>query len=552
MKRFLFLCVIFSVFTPFLLAQTTSLTDLLDQIKADLPAIEDDKSTIEQRLSYEPDAPYRITFERIETDKRGTETFTFEMNLAFLNERMVRWESTRREMYVGISANDDLIKAYEQGELDGYTDELTIYCQDVDQARSLEGLFKQAVRQAQAAWEAEGIVPTDFDGLQSYIQDALSQEVTAGDETYVQTLTPEEGSVSRYTFSQRLVSEKGQEEDLLFTFDFADIHPEGINIEIKKDQIYLELPSVDKNKYIRVLEEGETDFDNSLDAYVSTYEDASTLQAALRSFISSSEERFRERLPDLETQDAAISYLEKQIQSFTFNGTTITQAVSGGCFMELTQTIAEEDEQNEYRFLIDVADLATNTIDFDISSKGIEVVPNTIDKVDFIGIYENGEQENYDSDFPIFVPDIPTAKRLRHALSRAAATCQNEIELKDFDWMVQEVEKAPADPEVTTRLQSDESCKWIFTITEEGRRGQDIERYEFNLSDLNDKSVELGTKGDEVSVTLGTNYQERVITVYDEDGEVEYENEVSFPVSSIRAGKAFVGTIMQAIASCKE
>ncbi len=552
MKRILFLSLALLANLLLLPAQSTNLTDLLDQIKADLPTVEDDKSTIEQSLSYESDAPYRITFERVETDKRGAETFTFEMNLAFLNERMVRWESTRREMYVGISANDDLIKAFEQGELDGYTDELTIFCQDVDQARSLEGLLKQAIRQAQAAWEAEGIVPTDFEGLQSYIQESLSGEVTAGDETYVQTLQPEEGSVSRYTFSRRLISDKGQEEDLLFTFDFADIHPEGINIEIKGDQIYLELPSVDKNKYIRLLEEGETDFDNSLDAYVSTYEDARTLQAALRSFISSSEERFKERLPDLATQEAAITYLEEQVQSFDFNGMTITQSVKGGCFMELSQTIAKEDEQTEYRYLVDVADLAANAIDFDISSKGIQVVPNTTDKVDFVGIYENGEQENYDSDFPIYVPTIPTAKRLRHAISRATATCKNEIELKDFDWIVQEVEKAPVDPEVTTRLQSEESCKWVFTVTEEGRRGQDIERYEFNLSDLNDKSVELGTRGTEVSVTLGTNYQERVIAVYDEEEEVEYENEVSFPVSSIRAGKAFVGTIMQAIAGCKE
>jgi len=552
MKRFLFFCLLSSITYPLLLAQSSSLTDLLDQIKADLPTIEDDQSSIEQSLSYESDAPYRVTFERVETDKRGTETFTYEMNLAFLNERMVRWESTRKEMYVGISANDDLIKAYEQGELDGYTDELTIFCQDVDQARALEELLKQAVRQAQATWEAEGIVPTDYDGLQAYIQASLSQEVSAGDETYVQTLQPEEGSVSRYTFAQRLISDKGQEEDLLFTFDFADIHPEGINIEIKGDKIYLELPSLDKNKYIRLLEEGETDFDNSLDAYVSTYEDARTLQAALRSFISTSEERFKERLPDLDTQDAAISYLEEQVQSFDFNGMTITQSISGGCFMELTQTIAEEDEQTEYRYLVDVADLAANAIDFDISSKGIQVVPNTTDKVDFVGVFEDGEQENYDSDFPIYVPTIPTAKRLRHAISRAAATCRNEIELKDFNWMVQEVEKAPVDPELTTRLQSEESCKWIFTVTEEGRRGQDIERFEFNLSDLNDKSIELGTRGTEVSVTLGTNYQERVIAVYDEEEEVEYQNEVAFPVSSIRAGKAFVGTIMQAIAGCKE
>jgi len=551
MQRLL-LFLLFSFFTTLLPAQDASLSELLDQIKADLPTIEDDKSTIEQSLSYEADAPYRVTFERVETDKRGAETFTFEMNLAFLNERMVRWESTRREMYVGISANDDLIKVYEQGELDGYTDEFTLFCQDVDQARSLESLLKNAVRQAQAAWEAEGIVPTDFEGLQVYIQESLSQEVTAGDETYVQTLQPVEGSLSRYSFSRRLISDKGQEEDLLFTFDFADIHPEGINIEIKGDQIYLELPSTDKNKYIRIVEEGETDFDHSLEAYVNTYEEASTLQAALRSFISGSEERFKERLPDLGSQEEAIAYLEQQIQSFDFNGMSITQAVSGGCFLELTQTIAEEDEQSEYRFLVDVADLAANAINFDISSKGIQVVPNTTDKVDFVGVFEDGEKENYDSDFPIFVPDIPTAKRLRHAISRAAATCKNEIELKDFDWMVQEVEKAPVDPELTTRLQSEDPCKWIFTVTEEGRRGQDIERYEFNLSDLNDKSVELGTKGTEVSVTLGTNYQERVIAVYDEEEEVEYQNEVAFPVTSIRAGKSFVGTIMQAIAGCKE
>lgn len=550
------ICILF-VYLSFLSAlpaQENSLPELLTSFDNALEELADDKSTIRQELTYNADKPYRVIFRRIETDKRGSETTAFHFNLAFLEKRMVRQQSSRREMTVEVKAADELIKVFEDGELDGYEDDLSILCVDIDQARQLEGILAEAIVAARKLWEAEGLVPQAYDDLEAFLIERVSEEVIVGDESYVQTLQPDEGYRSRFTFNQRLIDDKGEQESILYAFDFSDINPTGIDIEIKREQIYLEMPCFDSNDYIARQEEGETDFTDQVEVYANGYEEAQILLSALQAFAKMSKEQFQEKLPDLATNEAALDYLEEQIQSFTFNQLQITQEAEVACLFEITIATAEEDETETERYLVDMSDLAPTGTELDISSDGIRVVAEVRDGDDFVMAFEDGEQENYTDELPIAAPDIPTAKRLRHALSRSIATCKNELPLQDFNWMSEAVKNGVSDPEKSaslTQTEGEDACSWTYQITEEGRRGDEIERYEFNVSDLNEKSFELETKGTEVYIHVYSNYKERVITLYDEENETEYENQLTFEVADIQTGKQFIATFMTEIGGCK-
>lgn len=552
-RSFSFFVLLLSL-TP-LSAQEASLTELLDSFHAALEEIADDKSTIRQELTYDVDKPYRVIFRRIESDKRGSETMEFHLNLAFLEKRMVRQKSSRREMTVEVNAPDELIKVFEDGELDGYEDELSILCIDINQARQLEDLLAEAIVAARKLWEAEGIIPQAYDDLEAFLIDRVSEEVIVGDESYVQTLQPEEGYRSRFTFNQRLIDDKGEQESILYAFDFSDVNPAGIDIEIKREEIYLEMPCFDGNDYIARQEEGETEFTDKIDVYANGYEQARVLLNALQAFAKRSKEQFQEKLPDLTSNEAALSYLDEQIQSFTFNELKIEQEAEVNCLFELTLTTTEDDDTETERYLVDMSDLAPTGTELDISSDGIRVVAEVRDGDDFVMVFEDGEQENYSDELPIAAPDIPTAKRLRHGLTRAIATCKNELPVREFPWMSEAVENGVKDPEKSAFLkqtEGEDACNWSYQTTEEGRRGDDIERFEFNLYDLNEKSFELETKGTEVFVHVYSNYKEPVITMYDEDNETEYENQLTFALADIQTAKQFIATFMTKIEECKK
>jgi len=535
-------------------AQDSSLPEVLSSINEALEEIADDKSTIRQELTYEADKPYRIILKRIESDKRGSETKEFHMNLAFLEKRMISQESSRKEMRVDINASDELIKVFEDGELDGYEDDFSILCVDINQARQLESLLAEAVEAARKLWEKEGTIPVEYDALEAFLIERLSEEVILGDESYVQTMQPEEGSRSRFTFNQRLIDDKGEQKSILYALDFSDINPNGINIEVKREEIYLEVPCFDSNDYIAEEEEGETGFTDQIDVYANGYEEARILLAALQAFAKMSKEQFQDKLPDLTTNEAALSYLEEQIESFSFNELQIDQEAEISCLFEMEITTSEDDDTEAERYLVDMSDLAPTGIELDISSDGIRVVAEVRDGDDFVMVFEDGEQENYSDKLPIAAPDIPTAKRLRHGLTRAIATCKNELPIRDFTWMSEAVESGVKDPEKSaflTQTEGEDACNWTYQVTEEGRRGEDIERYEFNLSDLNEKSFELETKGTEVYIHVYSNYKERVITLYDEENETEFENQVTFALADIQTGKQFIATFMTEIGGCK-
>lgn len=535
--------------------RTQDLPEMLDMLAEKLPEIADDKETIRQTLTFEPEAPYRVAFSQTTTDRKGNSTTRFEFNLAFLEVRNVKRESSRRKMAVQVKAGDDLLKVFEDGTLDTYTDELEILCQDVDQARALEDLLVKAISQAREDFREAGVIPTAYQDLKTYLEEKVSDEVLLDDESYVQTLKPVTDTLSRYTLSQRLITEKGEKESILYTFDFADIHSAGINIQIKRNEVYLEVPCRDKNDFIEAEEEGQVSFDNSLNIYANGYEEARNLLIALQQFTEMSQAQFKENLPDLLDNQAALRYLERHLRAFSFNDMEVKPNATVDCLFDLTIDIMEGEDTERERYVVDLADLAPNTISFDIGSDGIQVIASVRDGANFVRVYEDGEQKNYDDEIPLPVRDVPTAKRLRHALTRSISTCRNEVDLQDFAWIKEALEQGPSDPEQTAKLSAADDapdCSWVYTLTEQSRRGEKVSRYEFNLSDLNEKSFELQTRGTTASVQVGTNYQERIIAVFDEEEEAEYENEIAFEVADVQAGKTIIASMMQMIAGCKE
>ncbi len=535
-------------------AQHNELISTLQEIEQNLQPVEQKNATFSTSLSYDESAPYIITLSLEETDNKGEETTEFQLNLAYLNERQVKWESSRKEMTVNFYSKDKFIQVTQNGDRQNYEDELAIPCLDVDNARILEELFQKAIPLANKVWQEDTQLPGDFEGLRSFVINAVS-DVQEGDEMYVQKLKPVDAESSRFTLSKRYISDKGEETDLMYTFNFTDIHPPGISTQVKGKSVYVALNTDNRQKFIEVTDGENTNYTDEVEIQAASYEDAQLLTVALRRFVPEARENYNETQPAFQSSMEALGYLNEAIQSYTINRVAITQADNQECLFELEREAADDKSTEALRFLVDISDLAPNTIEIDVSAKGIWVTAATKGNNDYVMPFENGEQQNYTDAFSIGAADIPNAKAIRHGLTEAINNCQGEVSPEDFAWMSKTIEEGN-NPQSTIEQQlsvfEDNACKVAFTVIESGKRETTEERYEFNLHDLDENTVALNTKGTTAYVQAGTVYKERTINYYKEDGSVDYENSVAIIVPDIASGKVFMETLTSLIKKCKE
>ncbi len=508
--------------------------------------------TLSTSLAFEEEAPYRVAITIDESGKKGVESTEYRFNLAFLDQRGIKWESNKKEMNVTLEADEKMIQVTKNGERDNYEDALAIPCLDIDNARLIEGLLRKALPIAKELWREDSGLPTEFSALENYLSAAV-KEVREGEEVYIQDLKPLDGPAPRFAFSKRHLKNGETKLEGSYVFNFADIHPPAVDISVKGKSIFVELQAANRNKYIEVTEDGKLDFTNELQVHTASYEDAQLLATTLRQYLPKAGEYYRESFPSFQTEGEAFLFLKETVRSYRFNEANVIQSVSGGCLFDLERQVTDDKEAKTERFLMALSDLDPGSVEIDVSSKGIWVSAETKGRNKYVMPFENGEQQNYDDDLLIGAADIPNAKNIRYGLAESIRLCKGEVEAEGFGWLsalVNESEVAG----IRQQLQAIDgnTCKLALTIVEEGKRDDEEMRYEFNLYDLDEHSVSLDTRGTAAFLEMATNYKERVINLYTEDGDLEYEKELILYVPDIPSGKIALATMKRLIEGCEE
>jgi len=558
--RSLLFSLMLSFLPSFIYAQSTQLIENLNGISQLLKEIETGKEVHTQAISFDEENPYRVVFSKTTTNlKNGkSEEKTSEFHIGFLDKNQVRIKTSKNEMQVILgSGKDDLIEIFEEEKSKGYKDKLHILCDDIDNAREIEKAFKTIIPLADDAWEQQNQLPTDFIGLFSFIEKNINSIEYDAENKVEQSIAKNAENKDRVTFLVEEFDKKGMKSKSESTFSLGDLNASKVRLSIKKQKVALELSIRSGLKYITTInEKEEEEFVEKGILFFETPEQAILIKRAFEKLIPLAKKEIDLRTP----KSSSIEEAKKKFQTFLkrveIKDKVIKQDLSfEGRQATLNISVEKDGKSLEDKRIFDFSDFS-DTPDSDIDKNSMTVTIKTNGGKKYVQLFENSEQENYEKKVVFYAPDVETHRQMMVILPIILRENANKITPEKFDWLSVEAEKiTEISSELTQnfkKVNPNEPCKIQLKSTENKGKKEEELLSEFNLYDINPRSIEMDVKGKNVFVKGETIGKDEIIQQYKNNGKLTYQKSFQIPVRNIVIGKKFSASLRSLIEGCKQ
>ena len=367
----------------------------------------------------------KIKIEEQVTDKKGAiETRSWIFYLSDMDPSKLSFKAKGKSLVISMETNQSqkFITYFEEGDIDGYTQEIKISMNEVDMARSFIEILQQRIENCentQTMWENRDQA---FTWLVNNIGKASDEEVQ-WDQKFQQ------GSRNYLVdFEANSVNGKGEQELSKYLFDLTDIDPVKMNLRISGKSLMLEIPVTDGKRFIRVETPARTAFTDEMLIHADNIELARQIFNALKYVLTSTT---AER-PQWDSYSASLGFVkdhlgEVRISKDLFsNSLNFDNSPSG--LVDLMITTSESDgtsERTNYAFYL--ADMIGN-LKFEVSKSSITLKMETKNKRAFIREMKDGKVTAYSSALGFHIADIDTARDIINALEHAIRNSQEKIQ----------------------------------------------------------------------------------------------------------------------------
>lgn len=550
-----FLIGILVVFS-FVIGTTQSLTELLSSITQQVHEVKTEKHTYVQTLDYNKEKPYQITLTAVQiNNKKGdSKTFSFQLNLGDMAANQVRWNSKNgMKIIMKTIRQQSLIKRFEDGEQQNYESEINIYCENIENARTLEKLIKEAIPLAKKEWEQTVKLPQELKPLLKWLEEQIA-DVKAADKNIEQHLSLSPNYPDRVELEVTETDSKGKVKNYIQQWSFGDIHHPSLKMNIKGKMVFIEAKTQRTLKYIeQVNEEGEKTFENGFKLYTESPDEAATLLLAVDKVLPLARKAMQERMQQVSTPAKALENLASLIQSFELPEAKYEQQMPPDCLTTYSIDTQEKNKDKSQQFQFHFEDFNKSAVKVKIKKSLLEVEVATKQKKKFIQVNQN-ESSEYQTSLSFKIPDVETARKTAHLLKMAINECPQKITAQSFDWLNQEVTAiTDINPSTTQFLErtTDNNCHITFQKSEAGKKETLEETYEFNWGDINENSIELDLKKNQPILLLTADKNQEIFNYYNSKGKMDYKKEISLFVKDIQTGKVAIETAKSLVEKCK-
>lgn len=553
-KSILLLCSIMSL-TISSKAQTLKAT--LQELATTLQEVTDEKNTYIQELTFDPDKPYRVTIDLVETalkDGKG-KRFRYELNLAEVDKNLVRRVASSKMLAVSVKTKRTLnaIRYFQDAEQQNYQNELELRAKDSDNMAAIERLLKQAVPLAEALWEESlKIDLKDLGVVTAWLAKAI-KPVVIGETSYNQSFAGD-GRSDLVKLQVETNNSKGTVSEV-FRFSLADLLEQRITYDIKGLKITVEGATQRNLNLIRVDENGQQEnYENSFQIYCADPDDAKRIVHVLQKAVPLAKESLKQVVKMPASKAEALKLIAANTKSFKGDKGDITQTIGTDCATTVAVTIADEKKKVASEYAFDLGDLDDREVKLAVKGMDISIGLQTLGNEKFVRVMKDGAQGNYVNNLDLEIPDIETARLMETYLAYAIKECKQPVAPQDFAWLSKQVVALNTlTPEVTqefTQQDGGASCKYSFRVNTTTAKNAQEELYEFNLKDMDATKIELKIVGKNVFVELPTKGKQKLINFY-KDGKPSFVEKVLFGVTGIAEGKQFRETLKVLVEGCK-
>ncbi|MEO0733786.1 MAG: hypothetical protein AAFZ52_13200 [Bacteroidota bacterium] len=252
--------------------QTTGLTEGLNLLADLVTGAEQRGKVLTANLEATPVTTLTVTTTDKDKAEEATNRFLFAFADLAPNKVKLAVKSSALNVVIPTKGGKDYIQQWEDGEEDGFADELVLPVPSVEVGRQLEALLPSVIKAAAELPVEVG----DFSWLQSATSESGQDDVT-------QTLE-ENGGPCKWKLT---VTEAGKKEDdeQEYEFNLYDLDPKRIDFDAGSKGIILKVSTRKSEEIINVLDNGEPEFTDELLVRFSSIVAAKRAQATLRALI---------------------------------------------------------------------------------------------------------------------------------------------------------------------------------------------------------------------------------------------------------------------------
>ena len=536
----------------------SSFNGVVSEIKNNIFEVESSDITFNQSLELMEHSvmKYRL----VTVDKKGKQKeLIYEFNVADLDPYLVR-EETRQDVInlsLSIDNGQKFIKKYENEAVKGYIEKISIPTIDIDNARALRDLFKEAIPLAKEIVGNKLQVET-LGEMEDWLAKNIS-DVESGSKFYSQKLSLLDDFPTNFLLIQTSTSSKSTQEKK-YIFNLSDININSLKFTISGTNLSIDLETNRKQKLIKILEDETSHrFDNKVKIYTNNVEEARDLKNILMRSIPLAKEKAKSTIPSFKELGGAINFLKKYITTVEYGDETFEQSLDGESFIQLTRIESGTKSSKKIEAEFSAIDINESLIDYQVVSNKMFVSFSTNESQDLIKLYKDEEFQNYTNKFRIYTENIEAARRAKLTLESIVQICKDNhkdpfqsMSLKSkIAWLEQNIEEVQIDNKTITQTfeksHPSDPNKIKLTILETGPKNSIEEIYEFNLTDLNPESIQFDIGNKRISIPFETKYKEDIIKHY-KNGKLEnYQNGFKLQMTDIETARNVINVFKQII-----
>ncbi len=568
MYRYLILCI--SAVCIAFPASAQDIQSHIDYFSDNLSQISTKKSDFSQSFGIQAGENEQCMVWYQKTPSGKGEEERFEFNAADLNENRIEFD-TQRDLVVvsaSVKGKKDLIRAYEDGEVKGYTDEVELYAASVEEARKLVDELKALAKSCGEKMDKQAGLGSDAskEELLAYLTEHV-KEVEINDERIEQSFAFDPQKTSLITYTMTDVPES---ETSIYRFNAMDLNFAKINFDTDKTQVVIKAETKARRNLIQVEENGELEnYSSKMQLISASIENARNVSAVLKALARLSEKEGETAMTLRSDNDpsAAIAYLQEHIGEVVINEDAYRQKFKADPEKPylVSYEVEDLDKSEIETFSFNLSDLSPSSVEFDVSRNAVYVTAETQGDNKLIQEFEDKVVSGYGNELSIRVDDIESARMLRAQLLQAVKYYK-ENRTDDFTLRFPNAGPQQAVDYCKANIQKivleDESYEQVFREGEEGYclaeievtdvdKGE-VEGYSFNWADINPSKISFDTKGDVLFIIAETKRKKELIEV-SENGEVEdYERELKIRCTDVESARALAAAWELLARSCGE
>jgi len=527
MKKILLLLFLINLL-PVSYSQTEVDTELKDALISQVAEVQTAKYTYSQTLTHIRDYVFNLAV--TQTSLKGkSKSNSFEFSLSDMNKHTVTVTTQKDQIMINIKtvAGKKYIKSISEEGSVSYTSGFVIIAENNNNAQEIKESFEKMMPLSKALTE-ERMQAESYEELLTWLQENIIN-VTAGNIQIEQNLIQHNEKIGVVGFTQSEITAKKQT-NKIFEFNLADLNDKNIIFLVKGSTFSIKLETKSNLLHIRTAnEEAQLPYTKSLQVFVDDSERAYDLKAAFEKVIPLAEELVEESLPNTEDLDELLSLFKSHINNVSNPSIIIDQEVNEAILCEL-KTVTQTPKaviNNTYNLFL--GELDNNTVKTKISKTKIVVSAGIKGKKPHIKVQENDDLQNYASSINFYCDDIKTSRHLVHILKQLIPIAkknyqplvpEGDTQVK-LDWaMAQVTDVKDSKYNYVQSIEPLEDNIIKYRLEKSSTKKTDEIIYEFNLSDINPKLLNLEIKGNKIYVNFITNGKTKVINYY-ENAEVK-------------------------------